>query len=91
MDDRGTSPSSPQPGALGLRRKLGAEFDKLVETWLLWVTAGALSGVLAFSPTLESPTGRDARPAPSATEIEQAVALAEAEGIAAGAAIRARR
>ena len=91
MDDRDTSPSLSRPALGRLRRKLGVEFDKLVETWLLWVTAGALSGVLAFSPNMQSPTESIKRPAPSATEIEQAVALAEAEGIAAGAAIRARR
>jgi len=72
-----------------LRKRLGSELDKLVEAWLLWVTVGAVSGVLMLSPSLQS-SAELVPPSPSAEAIEQAVAQAEAQGIAAGAAIRPR-
>jgi hypothetical protein len=70
----------------GLRAGLG----QLIEAWLLWLTVGAVSGALVLSPSLMSTPGPETRPAPSAAEIEQAIALAEAQGIAAGAEIRVR-
>ena len=67
---------------------LCAGLDKLRETWLLWLTVGVVSGALVLSPFLMSPPAPVDRAAPSASEIEQAVAQAEAQGIAAGAEIR---
>ncbi|PSJ43243.1 hypothetical protein [Allosphingosinicella deserti] len=66
---------------------LRAGFDKLIRTSLLGLTIGVVSGALVLSPSLMSPPARVTRAAPSAAEIEQAVAQAEAQGIAAGAEI----
>ena len=73
-----------------LRKRLNGELDRLVEAWLLWVTVGATAGVLMLSPTLQGPADYVPAANPSAADIEQAVARAEAEGIAAGARIRPR-
>ncbi|TFI57667.1 hypothetical protein E2493_14185 [Sphingomonas parva] len=88
--DLETGASSFPGTAATLRKRLGGELNRVVEAWLLWVTVGALTGVLILSPSLQSPTELVTRPAPSASDIEQAVAQAEAEGIAAGAAIKPR-
>ena len=82
-----TSAEDTHHAPAGLR----AGFGKLIEAWLLWLTVGAVSGALVLSPSLMSTPGAETRPAPSAAEIEQAIALAEAQGIAAGAEIRTRR
>jgi hypothetical protein len=76
--------------ATALRRKIGGELNRMVEAWLLWVTVGAVTGVLILSPSLQSSAELATRPSPTASDIEQAVAQAEAQGIAAGAAIKPR-
>lgn len=72
------------------RKRLRGEVLKLVDAWLLWTTLGALGGVLMLSPTLQSRNVMPP-PAPSATEIEHAIAQAEIEGIKAGAPIKPGR
>ena len=82
-----TAFSSPAAnGTVPMRKRFRREVARVVDAWLLWTTLGALGGVLMLSPSLQN---QQALPAPSATEIERAVALAEAEGIAAGARIKA--
>ena len=71
-----------------LAGRAGARINRLVDSWLLWLTVGALTGVVKLSPTLNRSADVLPPRQPSAVEIEQAVADAEVKGIEAGAPIR---